>query len=144
MSGENRQGHCLCGAVRFTATPKSDEMAVCHCSMCRRWSGGVFMAVECDAIEVGDDSSLGVYASSEWGERAFCSSCGSTLYWRMSDGSHTAVSAQAFEDPAAFRFVSEIFVDEQPSNYAFANETQRMTGPELIAMMTGKPESRDG
>ncbi|MEJ8574658.1 GFA family protein [Microbaculum marinum] len=137
-----KTGRCLCGAVRFEATPKHDEMGVCHCSKCRRWSGGAFMAVECgNSVRVNDDSQLGVYVSSDWGERVFCKTCGTTLFWRMQDGSEYAVSAQAFDDPAQFRFVSEIFVDEQPPNYAFANETRKMTGPEFIAMVTGKPES---
>ena len=145
MSGATaKSGHCLCGAVRFTATPKMEEMGVCHCAMCRRWTGGTFMAVECRDVVVEDDSQLGVYTSSDWGERVFCTSCGSTLFWRMRNGSHTSVSAQAFDDPGAFRFTTEIFVDEQSPNYAFANETKRLTGPELIALVTGKPESQNG
>jgi hypothetical protein len=35
MSGLN--GHCLCGGVRFQATPAKPKMGVRHCSMCRRW-----------------------------------------------------------------------------------------------------------
>jgi hypothetical protein len=142
--GSEKTGHCLCGAVRFKATPRREEMGVCHCGMCRRWSGGTFMAVDCGtSVEIEDDTRLGVYVSSDWGERVFCKSCGSTLFWRMRDGSDTVVSAQAFDEPADFRFVSEIFTDEQPPNYAFANDTRRMTGPEFIALVTGKAESKD-
>ena len=132
-----RNGQCLCGGVRFTAAPVKQEMGVCHCSMCRRWSGGVFMAVECEAVAVADDRHLGIYKSSEYGERCFCTTCGSTLFWRMQSGEgHVAVSLQAFEDPGQFAFTSEIFVDEQPSNYAFANKTKRITGEQFIAAFT--------
>lgn len=133
------KGQCLCGAVTFTAAPVKQEMGVCHCSMCRRWSGGVFMAVECADLTIGDESQLGVYKSSDYGERGFCKTCGSTLFWRMQSGEgHAAVSLQAFDDPGQFKFASEIFVDEQPANYAFANGTKRMTGAEFIAAFQGE------
>ena len=109
-------------------------MGVCHCSMCRRWSGGTFMAVECGAnVDIEDESALGIFSSSDWGERVFCKSCGSTLFWRMRDGSTTVVAAQAFDDPGAFAFTSEIYVDEKPHNYDFANNTRKMTGAEFLA-----------
>ena len=81
---------------------------------------------------------MGVYKSSDYGERVFCSKCGSTLMWRMADGSHVSMSAQAFDDPSVFKFTSEIFVDEQPANYAFANETRRMTGPKSSPISRSK------
>lgn len=128
-------GGCLCGAVRFTAKPEQADMGVCHCRMCRRWTGGTYMAVACGAgVEIEDGAPLGVYKSSDYGERVFCKVCGSSLMWRLQDGSHSSVSAQAFDDPSVFAFVSEIFVDEQPANYAFANDTRKMTGAEVFAL----------
>ncbi|NVK36182.1 MAG: GFA family protein [Rhodobacteraceae bacterium] len=134
-------GGCLCGSIRFTATPVQSEMGVCHCKMCRQWSGGVYMAVGCgDSVVIEDETSLGVYKSSDYGERVFCKSCGSSLMWRMQDGSHSSVSAQSFDDPSQFGFVSEIFVDEQPANYAFANDTKKMTGAEVFALYAPKQD----
>lgn len=138
-------GSCLCGSVKFTAEPAKADMIVCHCGMCRNWSGGAWMAVDCgSSVKVEDDSTLGVFVSSDYGERVFCKSCGSSLFWRMRDGSHTSVAAQAFDDPSQFKFVSEIFVDEQPGNYAFSNETQRMTGPEVFALYAPNQEPQNG
>ncbi|MEM9495071.1 MAG: GFA family protein [Pseudomonadota bacterium] len=134
-------GQCLCGAVKFKATPKESEMGVCHCAMCQRWAGGVFMAVSCGvSVEIEDETQLGVYQSSDWGERCFCKVCGSTLFWRMRDGTNTAVSAAAFEDSANFAFTSEIFIDEKPSTYEFANVTKQQAGPEVIAAFTAQLE----
>lgn len=129
-------GQCLCGAVRFEARMSAREMGACHCSMCRRWSGGVFLAVECDGVEFADEQKLGVYSSSEWGERCFCNNCGSTLMWRSKGGTHTAVSVQVFDDPSSFRFASQIFIDEKPVSYSFAENTKDMTGAEFIAAIT--------
>ena len=130
------QGQCLCGAVRFEARIGAREIGACHCPMCRRWSGGVFLAVECEGVDFSAADSLGVYTSSEWGERLFCKDCGSTLMWRSKDGAHHAVSVQAFANPSDFRFVSQIFIDEKPDCYSFTQATKNMTGAEFIAMVT--------
>ncbi|NWH08975.1 MAG: GFA family protein [Alphaproteobacteria bacterium] len=140
-SGKTLSGRCLCGAVTFTAEPRALHMDSCHCSMCRRWSAGPLFAVDVGtSLKIADGAKLGVYGSSDWAERCFCSVCGSTLFWRMRDGSFTGVSAQAFDDPGIFEFTTEIFVDEKPANYAFAGERKRMTGAEVLAAFSKQSE----
>jgi hypothetical protein len=51
----------------------------------------------------------------------------------MQDGTHNVVAAPLFENPGQFSFVSEIFTEDQPGAYAFANPTKRMTGREFMA-----------
>lgn len=126
-------GQCLCGAVRFEAVIADGAMGACHCGMCRRWSGGVFLSVACTAISLADPDAMGIYASSQWGERGFCKRCGSSLLWRSKDGAHLAVSIQAFADPGAFPFATQIFTDEKPACYHFRETTRDMTGAEVLA-----------
>ena len=127
-------GGCLCGAVRFAATPKNGEFGACHCSMCRRWAAGPFFAMECEgAVNVANPSELGVYRSSQWAERCFCKRCGTVLFYRLVDKGFYAVSAEAFDDRTGFAFTSQIFIDEKPSYYEFANKTHNMTGAEVFA-----------
>ncbi|CAH1661781.1 GFA domain-containing protein [Hyphomicrobiales bacterium] len=128
-------GGCLCGAVRFSAVPAKHEMDVCHCGMCQRWSGGVFMAVPCAEVTFADESALGVYPSSEWGERLFCKTCGSSLVWRTrgQPGGYIGVSLQSLDDRSPFIFAEEIFIDEKPGLYSFAGERPRKTGAEIMA-----------
>ncbi|MDP0925987.1 GFA family protein [Paracoccus onubensis] len=134
------QGQCLCGAVRFTAIPKGGA-AVCHCNMCRRWTGGINIAVDLSEPPVfSDESKLGVYRSSDWAERLFCSQCGSSIMYRTVDGVHNVVSAQCFDDPSQFPLESEIFIDEKPSSYSLAGERPRMTGAEFMAMIAPDKE----
>jgi hypothetical protein len=143
--GDRLNGGCLCGAVRFSAEPKDRNMGVCHCTMCRRWSGGVYMAVQCAGdVAIEDETAVGVYRSSGYGERVFCKTCGTSLMWRMQDGSHHSVSAPAFDDPSVFAFSSEIFIDEKPDNYTFANSTQKMTGAEVFALFAPNQDPQDG
>lgn len=77
------EGHCLCGAVRFSA-PDAKDIGVCHCGFCRRWGGGPLLATHCGtSVSFTGAERITVYASSGWAERAFCSQCGTHLYYRL-------------------------------------------------------------
>lgn len=135
-----RNGQCLCGACRLSATPMGEATA-CHCGMCRKWTGGIFIAVTSDSpVTFNDDAPLGIYRSSEWGERVFCKSCGSSLVWRSQDGAHQHVSVQAFDDPARYPLTTEIFIDSKPDSYSFAGSHRTMTGAEVMAMFAPQQE----
>ena len=132
-------GGCLCGAVRFTATLKNHELGVCHCSMCRRWAAGPFFAMECEGtVKTADASQLGAYRSSEWAERCFCKQCGSVLFYRLVGKDFSAVSAEAIDDKSGLTFTSQIFIDDKPAYYDFANKTHNMTGAEVFAAFAPK------
>ena len=134
MTGQKATGGCLCGAVRFTAMPRNKDFGICHCSMCRRWAAGPFFARECGGtVEVEDASNLGIYRSSEWAERCFCKVCGTTLFYRLVGKDFYAVAAEAFDDRAGLAMTGQIFVDEKPSYYDFANKTQMLTGAQVFA-----------
>ena len=138
MTVQRQSGRCLCGAVTFTATPVHG-MHACHCESCRRWSGGVYLGVDCgDSVEVANADSVTTFESSAWADRSFCSACGSTLFWTLKAGGMTAVSVQAFDDPSAFAFENEIFIDAKPANYAFAGDRPRLTGAEVFARFSGQ------
>jgi hypothetical protein len=127
------QGHCLCGAIRVT-TADQNEVNACHCSMCRRWGGGPLMAVHCGADPaIEGREALKVYRSSDWAERAFCGTCGTHVYYHLLPANEFVLSVGLFQDAPGFRLVEQIFVDEQPGFYAFANPTRKLTGAEVIA-----------
>ena len=129
------RGSCLCGACTLSVEAGT-EAGVCHCGMCRKWSGGMFIAVQAEsAPQIADGAPVGVYRSSEWGERVFCRDCGSSLMWRSVDGSHYAVSVQIFDDPAAFPVTSEIFIDHKPASYSLAGTRPTMTEAEFMAQI---------
>lgn len=133
-------GQCLCGAIRFTAIPQGGAGA-CHCSTCRRWSGGINISVSlAEAPVFKDESKLGIYRSSEWAERLFCTVCGSRIMYRTIDGVHNVVSVQCFDDPSQFPLEHEIFIDEKPSSYDLAGDRPRMTGAEFMAMVAPEQE----
>lgn len=138
MSESNYQtGSCLCGAVRLKAAIASDSVDACHCSMCRQWGGGPFMALECDGeVQIEGEEHVSTFASSEWAERGFCKQCGTHLFYRLREQHHYAFPVGLFGDAQQWRFKSQIFVDEKPSWYAFANDTKNLTGEEVFALFS--------
>lgn len=133
-----RNGGCLCGAVKFTATPKPHDdglhVDACHCTMCRRQVGGPLMAVACDHIDVANSEALGVYQSSDWAERCFCNRCGSNLFWRLRDDSFHSVNAGALDDLSGATLTAEIYIDQKPAFYDFSQPTQKLTAAEVRAL----------
>jgi hypothetical protein len=130
-------GRCLCGAVSFSAQAKSHDVSVCHCSMCNRWSGGVSMFMEVVGAPAFDgQDKIGLYRSSEWGERGFCKVCGSSLFWKLVGEDRYTLSAGCLDDQSPLHFALEIFIDDKPEHYSFANETVKQTGEEAMAAYT--------
>jgi hypothetical protein len=70
--GTTMHGACLCGAVSFEAEPERPEVHVCHCEMCRRWTGSALMCVSVKpaAIRFGGAEHIERFPSSDWAERA--------------------------------------------------------------------------
>ena len=76
------KGQCHCGAVRYEMSARTVYRAVCHCSDCRRHSGGPMVAwglVSRDNLQV--EGETREYASSENGRRHFCPACGTGLFY---------------------------------------------------------------
>lgn len=131
------EGECLCGSVRVTAKPKTNQFGACHCGICSQWGGGPLLAVECeDRVSFEGDSHIGVYASSEWAERGFCKQCGTHLFYRLKDQPFYAVPIGLFGEGQSWEFASQIFIDHKPSYYSFANPTKNLTGAEVFAQFT--------
>ena len=138
--GKNRerQGHCLCGAVKIVARQAGRELAACHCRMCRRWGGGPFMEIDCGTeVAIAGEQNITVYNSSDWAERAFCKKCGTNLFYRLKEAQQHIVSSEIFNE-VELNFDHQIFIDEKPNYYVFSNETKNMTGAEVFAAYAPK------
>ncbi|WP_306025240.1 GFA family protein [Oceaniradius stylonematis] len=129
-----RTGHCLCGAVRFSATVNKPHVGACHCSMCRRWSSAPYMEIECAGVRFEGEEHITRFRSSDWAERGFCSKCGSNLFYRIIDSNDYQMAVGLFDDQSGLRFTLQVFTDKTPDFYAFANETKMLTGAEIFAM----------
>jgi hypothetical protein len=129
-------GRCLCGVVTFSAKHVEHEHHACHCSMCRRWSGGAFLGAACDDVTFAGTEHLRRFASSEWAERGFCGTCGTTLFYFLKPTQTYTMSVGAFDDQTPFRLTREIFIDRKPPGYAFVGDHERWTEAETFARLT--------
>ena len=133
--GTERKAHCLCGAVRMTVKQASTSAGACHCNMCRRWAGGPLIAVDCGTdVSIEGEEHVSVFDSSAWAERGFCSKCGSHLFYRLKENRQFMLPAGLLDDEGGLIFDHQVFIDEKPPYYRFANETKNMTGAEIFAM----------
>jgi hypothetical protein len=127
-------GKCLCGATHFTAYTMSKNIGACHCDMCRKWGGGPLLVTDCGtAVTFEDENSITVFNSSDWAERGFCKHCGTHLFYRLKESGQYYIPVGLFDDGSAFIFDHQIFIEEKPPYYCFANETENMTGAEMFA-----------
>ena len=130
-----RTGQCLCGAVTLTARKAGKTVGACHCTWCRKWCGGPLMAMDCGTeVEISGEDSVTIYDSSEWAERGFCNKCGSALFYRLKQNGEHVIAAGLFGDAEDLTFTNQVFIDEKPNFYNFAEDTKNLTGPELFAM----------
>ncbi len=115
-------GQCLCGAVTYTAEAIDTEVHSCHCSMCRRWSGGPGFAASVGKVEFTGEENIARFDSSAWAERGFCKTCGTNLFYRLKETAHYVMWMGTFDDQAQFKLAGEIYIDEKPASYEFAGD----------------------
>jgi hypothetical protein len=129
------RGSCLCGAVKYEADAPFKWMAYCHCSMCRKSTGGLF------------DTGLGVpmpqfrwtsgheaitnYASSPNSHRSFCRHCGSAVPFELQHSSVMLMPAGGLDDDPGVQPQAHIFVrDKSPCKVIDDGLPQFATWPE--------------
>ena len=103
MTGETtHEGGCFCGAIRYSIKGPIPPGAHCHCSMCRKSSGGtlvtwVMVPMERFTVTRGEPA---IYKSSEEAERSFCSNCGTQLIFRSkSEPLSVDITVSSLDEP---------------------------------------------
>src|SRR5258708_22500312 len=95
------EGGCLCGAVRWTCGTSPKAVHFCHCTMCRRWTGGPFATLAWfrrDAVQwTGQEPTA--FRSSPIAIRTHCGACGSPVYLAYDARDDLAVAVGTFDAP---------------------------------------------
>jgi len=134
---EDIKGQCLCGAVQVQAALSKPMLRACHCDMCRQHTSGAFFSIAADPDSIVVEGPTQSYRSSEWAERGFCPTCGSTLwYGTVHDGARN-LSAGLFQNAGGAPLKLEFFVDKCPQGYALAGDQKKLTSQETIALFSG-------
>lgn len=130
------KGKCLCGFIEVVSESETD-VGLCHCSTCRRWSGGPMFAVHCGSNVELKGGVPSTYQSSGWAQRGFCPKCGTHLFYHLLPSNEYIIPAGLFQDEQ-FELNSEIFIDQKPAFYEFKNKTTKMTGQEVFEQFSSK------
>ncbi|AYE87612.1 GFA family protein [Sulfitobacter sp. W002] len=103
--------------------------------MCRRWTGSAFLEIDAKPGSLTYDGPVKSYASSDWAERAWCDSCGSTLWYHLTLPGHDyySLSAGLVENAGGLPLKTEIYIDVKPDGYAFAGDHEIKTKAEVEA-----------
>lgn len=76
-------GRCACGAVAYLLASHPHDTGWCHCRVCQHVSGSigmVFTTVPLEDFSLTQGADLvRNFASTSFGQRSFCSACGSPL-----------------------------------------------------------------
>lgn len=132
MASNERSGGCLCGAVRFAARLTRTTFGVCHCEMCRRWTGSALMGltVPVENVTWSGADHIAKRQTSAWAERAWCAECGSGLYYRVTvEGpmfGNLELPVGILDDANGLTLVNEIYIDEKPDSFAYVGEARNV------------------
>ena len=143
----SRSGSCLCGAVKFTAHGEPLEIDACHCGMCRRQTGGgAYVAAQFKGgVTIDQGEQLSWYKGSDWGERGFCSTCGSAVAWRLQQfPDKLGVSLGAVDDTTDLKIEAHIFTDSGPDYYKIPNDIPHKTGAQVMEEFMAKMANKEG
>ena len=115
-----REGSCLCGDVTYVVTTQLRDVVNCQCERCRRFSGHHLAATATDVagLVVSDPSDrLRWFAPVAEVEYAFCSVCGSSMFWRATGAPHRiSICAGTIDPPTGLR-TAEAWWVSQASDY---------------------------
>jgi len=117
MNNETRmEGGCLCGAVRYSVSGSPFDAEYCHCRMCQKSAGAVFINWMDFRVEqvAWTNAKPSEFESSKTVRRGFCAECGSTLSFRDTRyPEYMTLTIASLDDPNLVKPTRHIYTDSQ-------------------------------
>jgi len=105
-------GGCLCGRVRYEATPDHRDGYYCHCRMCQLAMGNTRAAFfNLRKTELRWLTEPTYYASSKIARRGFCPHCGTPLSFDYPDSARLDVTVGSLDDPSQLKPTTHFSVE---------------------------------
>jgi len=131
MAETPKTGSCLCGAVRYRVTGPLRPVVMCHCTQCRKQTGHAMAATAAanSDLEIETPEAITWYKASKDARRGFCSTCGSTLFWRGDGRDYTAIAAGTLDGTTDLTVAGHIYCDFKGDYYELSGgEFQKPRG----------------
>lgn len=106
-------GGCLCGRVRYEATPADRDGYYCHCRMCQLAFGNTraaFLNLRKQQLRWTSQPPK-FFASSKIAQRGFCPECGTPLSFEYLDSQYMDIAVGTLDDPGATRPTSHFAIE---------------------------------
>lgn len=130
----NLEGQCMCGAVTVSATAPAPVLRACHCEMCRQQTSFAFVNIAVDQASIEMAGPVKVFRSSDWAQRGFCETCGSTLWYGLQADGSCNLAAGLFPALKSAAMAQEFFVDQCLLGDGFVGAHSKLTRNETIAL----------
>ena len=120
---------CLCGKVNYNVILDNLDFSICHCSMCRKNTGGTGFSYFYTYCQPNFSSSdfLSTYNAQNIAERVFCNQCGTLLYYRHFESNGYCIPIGVVDNLSEekVKLVSEWYYQDKPSYYDYNKETKK-------------------
>lgn len=132
--GKSYQGSCLCGEIQFSVTGFSQQVANCHCTMCRKFHGAAYgTLVGVTGLRWVSGTALRKdFTAPNGTTRTFCSTCGSSLGFRIKGQSIESIEI------AISTFDVEIPVEVDAQIYTHYKANWCKLVPNLVTFSEGR------
>lgn len=117
-------GSCLCGAIQFQTKNIEEQMAHCHCNMCRKFHGAAFATYgeskQSDFRWLKGENHLKSFRADNGTTRQFCEICGSSLTFSSDnyDADVVEFALGALDDPIEQKPDIHIYTNYKASWYS--------------------------
>ena len=108
-------GGCLCGRVRYEATPQHRDGYYCHCRMCQLAFGNTRVAYfnlrKSEVRWLSEPPAY--YASSKIARRGFCSNCGTPLSFEFVESDSMDLAVGSLDEPSLLKPIEHFAVESR-------------------------------
>ena len=126
-------GGCLCGSVRYEVHGPFIRAGHCHCSRCRRHSGGAVgtqgRVLRRDFKLLSGAESIRAYGGGAGAVKAFCKVCGSSLFGgTWPEGQEVSIRLGSVDGDPGIRPQTRTFVDSRAVWDEISDDLQQFPG----------------
>ena len=127
------KGQCLCGAIYFVVNSEPKWCAHCHCQLCRQaHSSPIVTWVGVDEANVkfpDGQNAIQWFHSSEQGQRGFCKTCGTTLFFKHPRWpGELHITREAFQVALPVKPTAHVYFDRHVDYLAIVDDLKKLGG----------------
>lgn len=125
------RGSCLCGETVFEVQGPLRSSIACHCTQCRKQTGHYLSATSAATsdFKLLRGAQVRWFRASNTARRAFCSQCGSTLFWQAdAQPERISIATGLFDGPTGLVTEGHIFCADKGDYYVIPDEGYQRAG----------------